>query len=404
MAPHGKADVAIVGAGIVGLATAYQLLRARPKLGVVVLEKEGDVAAHQSGHNSGVIHSGIYYAPGSLKARNCVRGRKLLLDFLREVELPHETCGKLIVATDASELPRLGALEERGHENGLDGIRRLIGLDELRAVEPHVNGIQALFVPQTGIVDFRLVAEALLRRLQELGATVRFNEHVRGVHETTDGVELATDGRPVQARFLVGCAGLHGDRLARAVEPDLPLRILPFRGEYYRLKPAAKHLVKNLVYPVPNPEFPFLGVHFTRTAWGDIDAGPNAVLALKREGYRRTDFDPGDLFETLSWPGFYKLVQKHWREGSKELLRSWYKPHFVAALQRLIPELASDDLEPADAGVRAQACDRDGKLIDDFVLRSSERQLHVLNAPSPAATSCLAIGETIAQIFSLRLY
>jgi L-2-hydroxyglutarate oxidase len=397
MALNGKADVVIVGAGIVGLATAYRLLSLRPKLSVVVLEKEAAVATHQTGHNSGVIHSGIYYKPGSLKAQNCVRGYRLLLDFLREAELPHEICGKLVVATEESELPRLRTLEERGRENGLDGIRRLTELDEIRAVEPHVNGIEALFVPQTGIVDFRVVARALLQKLQERGASVRFNENVRGIHEASDGVELATDGRPVQARFLVGCAGLHSDRLARAVEPDLPLRIVPFRGEYYRLKPEAKHLVRNLIYPVPNPDFPFLGVHFTRTAWGDIDAGPNAVLALKREGYGRTDLDPEDLFETLSWPGFYKLVRKHWREGTAELIRSWYKPHFVAALQRLIPEVKSEDLEPAGAGVRAQACGRDGKLLDDFELRSTPRQLHVCNAPSPAATSSLSIGQSIAE-------
>jgi L-2-hydroxyglutarate oxidase len=393
----GKIDVVIVGAGIVGLATAYRLLQERPHLKLVVLEKEPDIAAHQSGHNSGVIHSGIYYRPNSLKATNCVRGYRMLLDFLRQMEVPHEICGKLIVATDPKELPALHTLETRGRENGLDGIRRLTTLGEIRAIEPHVAGIEALWVPQTGIVDYRVVSRALLSKLRELGASVRFGERVRGVSETTDGVELATDSRPVMARFLVGCAGLHSDRLAREIEPSLPLRIVPFRGEYYRLREDAKYLVRNLIYPVPNPDFPFLGVHFTRTAWGDIDAGPNAVLALKREGYGRTDLDPGDLFDTLSWPGFYRLVQKHWREGSAELVRSWYKPRFVQALQRLIPEVRDEHLEPAGAGVRAQACGRDGRLLDDFELRSTRRQLHVCNAPSPGATSSLSIGQTIAE-------
>ena len=393
----GKADVVVVGAGIIGLATSYRLLRERPRLKVLIVEKEPDVAAHQTGHNSGVIHSGIYYRPNSLKATNCVRGYQMLLEFLREAEVPHEICGKLIVATDPKELPALRTLESRGKENGLDGIERLTSLDQLRAIEPHVTGIEALWVPQTGIVDYREVSRALLKKVRELGATVRFGERVRGLSETTDGVEIATDGRPIMGRFLVGCAGLHSDRLAREIEPTLPLRIVPFRGEYYRLRKEAKHLVRNLIYPVPNPDFPFLGVHFTRTAWGDIDAGPNAVLALKREGYGRTDLDPGDLFETLTWPGFYRLVQKHWREGTAELVRSWYKPRFVEALQRLIPEIEAEHLEPAGAGVRAQACGRDGRLLDDFELRSTRRQLHVCNAPSPAATSSLSIGQTIAE-------
>lgn len=394
---NAKADVVVIGAGIIGLATTYRLLLARPELRVLVVEKEPDVARHQTGHNSGVIHSGIYYRPGSLKAQNCVRGYGILLDFLRQAEVPHEICGKLIVATDERELATLRTLEARGHENGLTGIERLTQLDQLRAIEPHVTGLEALWVPQTGIVDYREVSRALLNEVRRRGATVRFGERVRGLSETTDGVELATDNRPVTGRYLVGCAGLHSDRLAREIEPDLPLRIVPFRGEYYRLRPEAKYLVRNLIYPVPNPDFPFLGVHFTRTAWGDIDAGPNAVLALKREGYGRTDLDPGDLFETLSWPGFYRLVQKHWREGSAELVRSWYKPRFVEALQRLIPEIRDEHLEPAGAGVRAQACGRDGRLLDDFELRSTRRQLHVCNAPSPAATSSLSIGQTIAE-------
>lgn len=391
-------DVAIAGAGIVGLATANRLLAANPRLRVVVIEKETTVARHQTGHNSGVIHSGIYYKPGSLKAQNCVRGYRMLLDFLEEEGVPFEICGKIIVATEPEELARLDVLEQRGRENGLDGIERLVGIERIREREPHVAGLEALWVPQTGIVDFRKVCEALLARAARRGASVVFGQAVRGLRTRGNVVEVETDDRRVNARFFVNCAGLHSDRLARLADPDLPLRIVPFRGEYYRLTSDARYLVRNLIYPVPNPDFPFLGVHFTRTAWGDIDAGPNAVLALKREGYARADFAPDDLWDTITWPGFSRLVAKHWREGCHELLRSWYKPRFVSALQRLVPAVQEGQLEPAAAGVRAQACDREGRLLDDFHLRRQDRQLHVCNAPSPAATSSLSIGQTIAEM------
>lgn len=390
-------DVIIIGAGIVGLATAYRLLERKPALRVLVLEKETELGRHQSGHNSGVLHSGIYYRPGSSKAQNCVRGYGMMLRFLEQAEIPHEICGKLIVATAESELPRLTTLEERARANGLVGVRRLRHLDELRAIEPHVAGREALFVPQAGIVDYRKVLKALHDRVVARGGAVLFGIRVENIRSTSSSVEVIGQGEAFTARYLVNCAGLHSDRLARLADPALPVRILPFRGEYYKLKPRACGLVRNLIYPVPNPEFPFLGVHFTRTAWGDVDAGPNAVLAWKREGYTRTDVDLMDLWETLTWPGFPRMARRHWREGLAELVRSWNTRRFVEALQRLVPEVQSDDLEPAGAGVRAQACDREGRLLDDFHLRKLPRQLHVCNAPSPAATSSLSIGETVSD-------
>lgn len=363
----------------------------------MVLEKEAELGRHQSGHNSGVLHSGIYYRPGSSKAKNCVRGYGMMLRFLEEAEIPYEICGKLIVATDERDLPRLATLERRARENGLVGVRRLTRTEELREIEPHVTGREALLVPQAGIVDYRRVVKALHDRVVARGATVLFGRRVESVRETTSAIRVISRGEAFTARFLVGCAGLHSDRLARLADPDLPVRILPFRGEYYKLKAHARGLVRNLIYPVPNPEFPFLGVHFTRTAWGDVDAGPNAVLALKREGYTRTDLDLDDLWEILTWPGFPRMAWRHWREGFAELVRSWVKPRFVEALQKLVPEVRDDDLEPAGAGVRAQACDREGRLLDDFYLRRLPRQLHVCNAPSPAATSSLSIGETVSD-------
>jgi len=392
-----RSDVIIIGAGILGLATAYRVLTRSPGLRVLVLEKESELGRHQSGHNSGVLHSGIYYRPGSSKARNCVRGYGLMLRFLEEAEIPHEICGKLIVATEPADVARLAVLEERAQANGLVGVRRLRHLDAIREIEPHVAGCEALFVPQAGIVDYRNVLKALHDRVVSRGGTVLFGRCVEAIRVTTAGVEVVSEGSAHVGRFLVGCAGLHSDRLARLSEPELPVRILPFRGEYYKLKAHARGLVRNLIYPVPNPEFPFLGVHFTRTAWGEIDAGPNAVLALKREGYARTDIDLFDAWETLTWPGFARMASRHWREGFAELARSWHKQRFVAALQKLVPEVKGEDLEPAGAGVRAQACDRDGRLLDDFHFRRPPRQLHVCNAPSPAATSSLSIGEAVAD-------
>jgi L-2-hydroxyglutarate oxidase len=390
-------DVCVIGAGIVGLATACQLQQHDPRLRIVVLEKERAAGLHQTGHNSGVIHSGIYYRPGSLKAANCVRGYSMLLEFLAEEQVPHEICGKLIVATEPEQLPQLDILAQRGAENGLSGIERLREPAAIREREPHCAGLQALWVPQTGIVDFRLVCKALLSRFEQRGGALKLSHGVQNLQPRGEFVELETDGGALASRFVVNCAGLYSDRIARQVKPELELRIIPFRGEYYRLKDSARHLVRNLIYPVPNPEFPFLGVHFTRTAWGDIDAGPNAVLALKREGYRRADFSPRDAWDSISWPGFTRLVTRHFAYGCGELVRSWHKPSFVKALQRLVPDVRADQLEPAAAGVRAQACGRDGKLLDDFSVIQLERQLHVCNAPSPAATSSLSIGRTLAD-------
>ena len=395
-------DAVVVGAGIVGLATGYALVRERPGIRVLVLDKEHQIAAHQSGHNSGVIHSGVYYRPGSLKATNCRTGYELLLRFLAEQDIPHEICGKIIVATRQAELPMLRTLRERGEGNGLAGLREL-GPDELREHEPAVAGIAGLRVAQTGIVDYRRVCEARARRFCDLGGELGLGRRVTALSEHDGAVEVDTQTGAAVGRTLINCAGLHSDRVARMSAPDLDVRIIPFRGEYYRLRESRRNLVRNLIYPVPDPAFPFLGVHLTRTAWLEVDAGPNAVLALSREGYRFGDFNLRDLWETLSWPGFPRLAGRHLRHGLAELLRSLSRRRFVRALQRLVPAIQAEDLEPAPAGVRAQACDRRGRLLDDFYLVDRGRQIHVCNAPSPAATSSLAIGQAIAARVLSRL-
>lgn len=397
--PH---ELAIIGGGIVGLAVCQRLLEARPHSRVLLLEKEEQVACHQTGHNSGVIHSGIYYKPGSIKARTCRRGYRLLLDWCRTHHLAHEICGKIVVATKENELPHLETLFERGRANGLEGLRR-IGAGELRDYEPSVNGIAGLHVPETGIVDFRAVAESLAISCQDRGADVRFGEEVVRIDTEANGVRIETPGGGYHARLLVSCCGLQSDRIARLTRPDLPVRIVPFRGEYYTLAKDKRHLVRNLIYPVPDPAFPFLGVHFTRMINGEREAGPNAVLAFKREGYRKSDFDCRDLAETLAWPGFQKIAGRYWRAGFMEMYRSYRKKAFVRALQKLVPEILEDDLVPGGSGVRAQACSRDGRLLDDFYFVEEGRLLHVLNAPSPAATASLAIGEQIAEKVLARL-
>jgi L-2-hydroxyglutarate oxidase len=358
--------IAIVGGGIVGLATAYALR----DLGPVVYEKEREVGRHQTGHNSGVIHSGIYYKPGSYKARLCVEGARQMREFCLEHAIPHAICGKVVVATDESELPRLDELGRRATANGVAAER--IGPERLREIEPHARGIAALHVPGTGIVDYARVA----RKLAD------FVEVRRGVR-----VESA---RSLGARLVINCAGLFSDRLARS-----RTKIVPFRGEYYELRRTS--LVRGLIYPVPDPAFPFLGVHFTRMVGGGVEAGPNAVLALKREGYRWGDLCVRDALETLAYRGFRRLARRHWRMGLLEVWRSWSKPAFVRALQRLVPEVQKEDLEPAGAGVRAQALDPEGTLVDDFRIEDRPGEIHVLNAPSPAATASLAIGDLIAS-------
>jgi L-2-hydroxyglutarate oxidase len=393
-------DVAVVGGGIVGTATAMALT-ARPGTSVVLVEKEGALAAHQTGNNSGVIHSGLYYKPGSRKAVDCAAGRAKLVRFCAERGVAHEICGKVVVATREEELPALAELERRGLANGLAGLRR-VGRDELRELEPHVAGIAGLHVPETGIVDFVAATRAFAAVAAERGAELRLG--VKLLRATADGpgLVLATTAGAIRARGLVNCAGLHSDRVARACGADPGLRIVPFRGEYYELAETRRGLVRNLVYPVPDPRFPFLGVHFTRMVDGGVEAGPNAVLALKREGYGRFSLSPPDVASYLFYGGFWRMAGRFWREGLAEQRRSLSKRAFVAALRRLVPELAADDVRRAGAGVRAQALLPDGALADDFRIVEAGRMIHVLNAPSPAATASLAIGEAIAGLAARR--
>ncbi|MBU6423344.1 MAG: L-2-hydroxyglutarate oxidase [Chloroflexi bacterium] len=389
-------DVAIVGAGILGLATAYELHRRDAGLRIVVVEKERAPAAHQTGHNSGVIHSGIYYRPGSEKARLCVEGRRLLLEHLVERQIPFELCGKLIVALAEDELPRLRELEERAKANGIAGVEWIDG-ERIREIEPHARGVAALRVPAAGIVDYTVVAQRLAGELANDGVELRFRERVVDVERTRDPVRLRTTRGVVEADRAVACAGLHSDRLARlAGAPSVP-RIVPFRGDYYLLRPGRSGLVRGLIYPVPDPRFPFLGIHFTRRIDGAVWLGPNAVLALAREGYRRTDFDPRDLFEAVAYRGFQRLAAKYWRTGAGEMVRDLRKSAFLTALQAYVPELTAHDLLPGPSGVRAQAVGAGGEMLDDFAFDTIERLLNVRNAPSPAATSALALARVFAD-------
>jgi L-2-hydroxyglutarate oxidase len=389
-------DIAVIGGGILGLATAWTLSQRRRE-GLIVLEAESQLASHQTGHNSGVIHSGIYYRPGSLKARNCTTGAAALYRFCQEQGIPHERCGKLIVATRESELPALAALEERGRQNGLADLARLTP-DEARQVEPHVACVAALRVGQTGIVDFVAVARAYARLAEQNGIELRTSAKVRKVTRDAGEFVLETTAGSVRARHLVNCAGLESDRVARMCGLDPRVRIVPFRGEYYELAHERRHLVKHLIYPVPDPRFPFLGVHFTRRIGGGIEAGPNAVLALSRRGYRWRSISLRDMGSMFGYTGFWRMAGRHWRMGLGEVHRSLSKRAYLAALRRLVPEVCAADLVPAGAGVRAQALDRSGALVDDFCVESGERMIHVLNAPSPAATASLAIGEQVAAL------
>lgn len=390
-------EVAVVGGGIVGVASALALAVAAPGLSLVLLEKEDRLARHQTGNNSGVIHSGLYYRPGSLKARNCVEGRDALYRFCAEEGLPHERCGKIVVAVREAELPVLAELERRGRENGLNGLERL-DPSGIREREPRAAGIAGLWVPETGIVDFVRVTEALARRLKERGGEIRTRSEVRSVRREDGGYRLFTAGGEVRCRALVNCAGLQCDRVARLCGADPGVRIVPFRGEYRELAPERRGLVRNLIYPVPDPAFPFLGVHFTRTVDGRVEAGPNAVLALRREGYGRLSFSPRDAAEILLYRGFWRLAGNYWRTGLREYYRSFSKRAFVRGLRRLLPELEGRDLRRGGAGVRAQAVDPEGRLLDDFRIVTAPGMVHVLNAPSPAATAALSIGRTVADL------
>jgi L-2-hydroxyglutarate oxidase LhgO len=392
-----KTDIAIIGGGIVGLATALQLTRLLPRYRVMVLEKENKVASHQSGHNSGVIHSGIYYKPGSLKAKMCVSGAAAMVAFCREHGVPHEVCGKVIVATLDDEVPRLKDLFERGKHNGLV-VLRLLGREELREIEPHCGGLQAIHVPRTGITDYSLVAAKYVELIQATGSEVLTGAEVTGFRREPSESIVETKRGAVVARFVINCAGLYSDRVSDLAGEPPEVRIVPFRGEYFDLVPERHSLVRALIYPVPDPRFPFLGVHLTRRIHGGVDAGPNAVLALKREGYHRWDFDLDDAVGIFTTPGFFTMAKRYWRHGGAEFYRSLNKRALVAELQRLVPEIQSEDLVPDGSGVRAQALKRDGSLVDDFQFVCRGRMLHVDNVPSPAATASLAVGEAIAKM------
>ena len=390
-------DVVVIGGGIVGMASAMALLRRRPRR-LVVLEAETTLAQHQTGRNSGVIHSGLYYKPGSLKATLCAAGREAMFRFCEERGIAHERCGKIVVATSEQQLPALGELERRGRANGLSGVRRC-SIDELREIEPHVAGLSGLFVPETGIVSYASVLQEMHKVVVELGGEVQFGTRATFVRRDETGGDLVveTPRGEVVARNLVNCAGLYADRVARAAGFDPALRIIPFRGEYYELHEASRKLCRNLIYPVPDPRFPFLGVHYTRATNGEVEAGPNAVLALRREGYTLTAFQGEDFIEMIGYEGFWRLVGEHWRMGLFELHRSLSKAAFVRALQALVPEIRDTDIVRGRAGVRAQAVEPSGKLVDDFRLVAGAGMLHVLNAPSPAATASIAIGEYLAD-------
>jgi L-2-hydroxyglutarate oxidase len=395
-------DVVLVGGGIVGLATGYKLIAARPDLKIAILEKESQLALHQTANNSGVIHSGLYYKPGSLKAINCIQGYHELVNFCEEEKIPYEITGKVVVATRDSQKPILTMLLERGLENGLTGTRQ-ISLEELKEYEPHCTGVGAIHVPQTGIVDYLQVALAYGRKIIQLGGAIFLDHKVLEINQKDSINYIETSKGTFQAKLVVNCAGLYSDKVARMNDASInDVKIIPFRGEYFKLKAERAYLVKNLIYPVPDPNFPFLGVHFTRMQKGGVEAGPNAVLAFKREGYKKTQVDFAELAETLTWPGFQKVAAKYWKTGIGELYRSFSKAAFTKALQELIPEIQESDLVEGGAGVRAQACDRTGGLLDDFAIRESEFAINVLNAPSPAATSSLSIGGTVADMVLKR--
>ncbi|AMQ57154.1 L-2-hydroxyglutarate oxidase [Algoriphagus sanaruensis] len=391
-------DIAIVGGGIVGLATAHKVLKDRPDLKVALFEKEDQLAKHQTGNNSGVIHSGLYYKPGSLKATNCINGYHELVNFCKEEKIPYEITGKVVVATRVEQIPLLENLLTRGLQNGLTGTRK-ITLEELKEYEPHCAGVAAIHVPQTGIVDYYQVAIAYGRKIIQSGGDIFLNHKVLAINTKPSLVEIQTSKGDFEAKLIINCAGLYSDKIARLNDSSIDdVKIIPFRGEYYKLKKEKEYLVKNLIYPVPDPNFPFLGVHFTRMKKGGVEAGPNAVLAFKREGYKKSQINLTELAESLAWPGFQKVAAKYWKTGFGELYRSFSKAAFTKALQELIPEIQESDLVDGGAGVRAQACDRSGGLLDDFAIRESAQAINVLNAPSPAATSSLSIGGTVAEM------
>ncbi|PYN92598.1 MAG: L-2-hydroxyglutarate oxidase [Candidatus Rokuibacteriota bacterium] len=394
-------DVALIGGGILSLATARALGERAPRARLAIVEKEAKLAQHQTGHNSGVIHSGIYYKPGSYKARLCVEGARLMSEFCAEHGIRVERCGKVIVATRAEEIPRLQTLYERGTANGVPGLA-MIDLPRLRELEPHAAAVKGIHSPNTAIVDYGEVAATFARELTDRGVTIETNAEVTSIRRAGDEFELTTPRLTVRARRVVNCAGLYSDVVARMAGAPTDVRIIPFRGEYYFIKPERRSLVRGLIYPVPDPEFPFLGVHFTRTVHGDVEAGPNAVLAFAREGYRFGRVKPAELAGTLTYPGFWAMARRYWKTGAYEVYRSLSQGAFVRALQRLVPDLRPDDVVRGGAGVRAQAVTREGSLVDDFRIVEAADAIHVLNAPSPAATASLAIGRHIAGLAAER--
>jgi L-2-hydroxyglutarate oxidase len=396
-----KFDIAIIGGGIVGIATAAALA-SKQEVSLVVLEAEHQLASHQTGNNSGVIHSGLYYKPGSIKANNCCAGREALYRFCSQENILFEQCGKIVVAVSEKQIPTLLELERRGRANGLKHIKRL-NHKEIRQYEPAASGIAGLFVPDTGIVDYRKVTEKLSDQVLRQGGVIQTGARFFGFRRQTDRLLLETTKGTISCRFLINCAGLHSDRVARLCGVDPGVKIIPFRGEYYELLPKSRYLVRNLIYPVPEPELPFLGVHFTRMINGGIEAGPNAVFAFKREGYSKTSFSFKDVFETVTFGGFWKMAGKYWKTGLGEYYRSLSKKAFVDALKKLVPDITADDIRAKKAGVRAQALDKSGRLIDDFMIIKRQQSIHVLNAPSPAATSSLIIGRQIAHMASMLL-
>lgn len=393
-------DIAIIGGGIVGTATALSILKSI-SVKLLLLEKEPSLAVHQTGNNSGVIHSGLYYKPGSLKATNCSTGRELMYEFCQEYSLPFEKCGKIVVASTKEELPALDMIEERGRANGLTGLKRLAA-EEIKEYEPYANGIAGLFVPQTGIVDYVAVTNKYAELIIQKGGEIKTSTKLISVSYDANNLVLQTTNGDYKTKFLLNCTGLQSDRIAKMCGVDPKLKIIPFRGEYYKIKKEKQYLVKNLIYPVPDVKFPFLGVHFTRMIGGGVEAGPNAVLAFKREGYRKTDFSFADIWEMKLYSGFWKMAMKYYKMGFQEFRRSFSKELFVQSLQKLIPEIQFDDIELGGAGVRAQALEPDGKLVDDFRIIEAERMVHVLNAPSPAATASLSIGKTISEMVIKR--
>ncbi len=389
-------DVTIIGGGIIGTATAMSVLKKNPSIKLILIEAENKLAAHQTGNNSGVIHSGLYYKPGSLKATNCAAGRDAMYKFCEEYNIKHHKCGKIVVATNQNEISKLNELEVRGIANGLTNIKRL-KKEELKEYEPNVNGIEGLFIPQTGIVDYNDVTEVYAKIIDSSGGVIETgNKFIQLIKKNNEQIVIA-DKNEFKTKVLVNCAGLQSDRIAKKCEMNIDVKIIPFRGEYYNIKKEKQHLVKNLIYPVPDPRFPFLGVHFTRMIKGGVEAGPNAVLAFKREGYKKQDFSFTDVTEMITSPGFWIMAAKYYKMGFQEFARSLSKNLFLKSLQRLIPQIEEKDISPGGSGVRAQALDKEGKLIDDFIIYETEKMVHVLNAPSPAATASISIGKTIAE-------